>query len=87
MRAEADDMGKIDAALDLIARVSGVERSALEPDMELVANLGLDSAKALELLVALEEQLGVEIADEDAAALNTVGDILRYLEGVPAART
>ena len=48
--------------------------------MELVANLGLDSAKALELLVELEDQLGVVIDDDDAARLNTVGDVLAYLE-------
>jgi acyl carrier protein len=48
--------------------------------MELVANLGLDSAKALELLVELEESLDIEIGDDDAARLNTVGDIYAYLE-------
>ncbi len=67
-------------ALQIIARISGRERSELTPEMELVANLGLDSAKALELLVELEDGLGIEIDDEDAARLNTVGDILGYLD-------
>jgi acyl carrier protein len=47
--------------------------------MELVADLDVDSARALELLVALEDALGIEISDEDAARLDTVGDILAYL--------
>jgi len=69
-------------ALDVIARISGRDASQLTPDLELVANLGFDSARALELLVTLEERLGIEIEDEDAARLNTVGDILAYLEGL-----
>lgn len=73
-------MSFADIALDVIARISGTDRSRLTPELELVANLGFDSAKALELLVTLEERLGIEIEDEDAARLNTVGDILAYLD-------
>ena len=73
-------MSVTETALEVIARISGTDRSRLTPDLELVANLGFDSAKALELLVTLEEKLGIEIEDEDAARLNTVGDILTYLE-------
>jgi len=71
-----------DIALDVIAQVSGIERSKIEPEMELVAHLSMDSAKALELLVELEEKLDIEIGDEDAARLNTVGDIYAYLERI-----
>ena len=42
----------------------------------MTVDLGLDSPKALELLMALEDDLGIEISDEEAAALVTVGDIL-----------
>jgi acyl carrier protein len=73
-------MSYADTALDVIARISGTDRSRLNPELELVANLGFDSAKALELLVTLEERLGIEIEDDDAARLNTVGDILAYLD-------
>jgi len=71
-----------DIALDVITQVSGIERSKIEPEMELVAHLSMDSAKALELLVELEERLDIEIGDEDAAKLNTVGDIYTYLERI-----
>ncbi len=77
-------MSRIDTALDVIAKVSGVEHAELKPEMELVANLGLDSAKALELLVELEDQLDTEIGDEEAAQLNTVGDILEFVENLGA---
>ena len=71
-----------DSALAVIAKVSGKDVSVITPEAELVANLGLDSAKALELLVELEEKLDIEISDEDAASLITVGDILQYIEGL-----
>jgi len=71
-----------DTALAVIKKVSGKDTDALTPDAELVANLGMDSAKALELLVELEDQLEIEISDEDAAKLNTVGDILLFVERI-----
>ena len=69
-----------DTALAVIAKVSKVEVDALTPDLDLVADLGFDSAKALELLVELEEALAIEVSDEQAARLNTVGDILAVVE-------
>ena len=69
-----------ETALSVIAKVSKVEVAALRPDMDLVADLGFDSAKALELLVELEEALGIEVSDEQAACLNSVGDILAIVE-------
>jgi acyl carrier protein len=62
--------------------VSKVEVDALSPDLDLVADLGFDSAKALELLVELEEALGIEVSDEQAARLNTVGDILAIVDAL-----
>jgi len=75
-----------DVALEVLAKVSGVERERISPEMDLVANLGLDSAKALQLLVELEERLGLEIEEDDAAGLNTVGDIFAFLDRAASAR-
>jgi acyl carrier protein len=72
-------MSRVDLALDIIARVSKTDRALLAPQLELVADLGLDSAKALELLVALEDRLDLEIDEDAAANLNTVGDIIAFL--------
>ena len=73
-----------ETALAVVAKVSGKKVEELFPEAELVANLGMDSAKALELLVELEDQLNIEIPDEDAARLNTVGDVLDYVAGLEA---
>jgi acyl carrier protein len=48
--------------------------------MELVADLEVDSAKALQLLVEIEDTLGVEISDEEAEELNTVRDVMSLVE-------
>ena len=72
-------MDVLNTILSVIAKVSGKEVSSITPDLELVADLGLDSAKSLELLVRIEDALDLEIEEDDAAQLNTVGDILDYL--------
>jgi acyl carrier protein len=69
-----------ETALAVIAKVSKVDAAAIRPEMDLVADLGFDSAKALELLVELEEALGIEVSDEQAAGLNSVGDILAVVD-------
>ena len=73
-----------DTALEVIAKVSGVDREKITPEMELVADLGINSPKALELLVELEDGLGIEIGDEDAASMNTVADILGFVKRLSA---
>ncbi len=72
------------AARKVLARASGRSEGDLRAELDLVADLGIDSPKQLELLIELEEALNVEISDEDAAALETVGDVLDYAAGVGA---
>jgi acyl carrier protein len=74
---------KIDQAKELIAKVSARGLSSLEAGQDLIVDLGIDSPKALELLVELEEALGIEITDEEAARFETVGDVLTYVEALP----
>ena len=67
--------------LDVIAKLADVEKASLKPETELVADLGIDSPKALQLLVELEDALGIEISDEEAAKMESVGDVLAFYEG------
>lgn len=69
-----------DKALAVLATVSGLDPSEIGPDRHLVADLGIDSPKALRLLVELEEEFDIEIPDEDAAMMSTVADILAYID-------
>ena len=69
--------------LEVIAKISGAEIATLGPEQDLVADLGIDSPRALQLLIELEDALGREISDDDAAKMDTVGDILEFV-GKPA---
>lgn len=62
--------------LSLLAEICDLPEGELHEDQELVADLGLDSPRALQLLVRLEDELGIELSDEEAARLATVGDLL-----------
>ena len=72
-------MDKKEAALNVLAKLAGKQQGEIKPEMDLVADLGIDSPKALQLLVELEEALDVEISDEDAARMYTVGDVLGFV--------
>ena len=65
--------------LAVVSEISGRPAGELQPSQNLVGDLGIDSPKALQLLLLLEERLDIEISDEDAAQMDTVGDILDYL--------
>lgn len=69
-------MNRSEVAVSIIARITGVPQENIVPEMELVADLDMDSARALELIVELEDHLSIEIDDDAAEGLNTVGDVL-----------
>ena len=73
-------MTKTERALRILSEISGKPVAELRPEQDLVADLGIDSPKALKLLVELEDRLEIEITDEEAARMTTVGDILERLE-------
>ena len=66
-------------AVQIIARIAEADPADVTHDRTLVS-LGINSPKALELLVELEDSLNVEISDQDAAQMETVGDVLSFLE-------
>ena len=65
--------------LEVLARVAGRDAATLRPEQNLVGDLGLDSVKALQLVMQLEDALGIEISDDDASKMDQVGDVLAYL--------
>jgi len=64
----------------IIAEQLGVKKEEVTDNAKFVDDLGADSLDTVELVMALEEEFGVEIPDEDAEKLATVGDALRYIE-------
>lgn len=69
----------------LIAKQLEVEEGKLVPEASLIDDLGADSLDAVELVMAIEEEFGLEIPDEEAEQLQRVGEVIRYVETrVPA---
>ena len=64
---------------DIIVETLGCDAEEVTPEASLSDDLGADSLATVELVMALEEATGLSIAEEDAANLKTVGDILTYL--------
>jgi acyl carrier protein len=69
-----------DKVRQIIADQLGVKKEEVTDKAKFVDDLGADSLDTVELVMALEEEFGVEIPDEDAEKLTTVGDALRYIE-------
>jgi acyl carrier protein len=69
-----------DKIKQIIADQLGVKKEEVVDSAKFVDDLGADSLDTVELVMALEEEFGVEIPDEDAEKLATVGDALRYIE-------
>jgi acyl carrier protein len=70
---------------EIIAEQLGVDQDQVKPEAAFIEDLGADSLDTVELIMALEEEYQIEIPDEDAEKLRTVGDAISYLkEHLPA---
>jgi acyl carrier protein len=59
----------------------GVDEDEVTPEASFVDDLGADSLDVVELVMALEEEFGLEINDEDAEKISTVKQAIEYIEG------
>ena len=65
---------------DIIVEQLGVNPDQVTPDAKFIEDLGADSLDTVELVMALEEAFGNEIPDEQAEKLQSVGDVIKYIE-------
>jgi acyl carrier protein len=63
----------------IIAEQLGVKPEEVTPEASFIDDLGADSLDTVELIMALEEEFGVEIPDEDAEKMTCVGDAIKYI--------
>jgi acyl carrier protein len=75
-----------DRVKEIIAKELEVEVKQLTPEAKFIEDLGADSLDIVELVMALEEEFGMDIPDEDADKLKTVGDAMEYLKQHAAAQ-
>jgi acyl carrier protein len=69
----------------LVAEQLGVDSAELNSEANILEDLGADSLDVVELVMAIEETFDIEINDEDAESMRTLGDVEKYVAGRVAA--
>jgi len=65
---------------EIIVEQLGVDPAQVTPEASFVNDLGADSLDTVELVMALEEEFNLEIPDEDAEKITTVGQAIEYIK-------
>ncbi|MCE5299648.1 MAG: acyl carrier protein [Spirochaetia bacterium] len=65
---------------DVVVAQLGVDPSEVKPEASFIDDLGADSLDTVELVMALEEEFGLEIADEDAEKIKSVGETIEFVK-------
>ncbi|EIE00604.1 MULTISPECIES: acyl carrier protein [Leptospira] len=73
-------MADFEKIKSIIVEQLGVDESEVTPEAHFIDDLGADSLDTVELVMALEEEFGVEISDEDAEKIQTVGDVIKFID-------
>lgn len=68
-----------DRVIEIIVEQLGVDKEQVVDDAKFVEDLGADSLDTVELVMALEEEFGAEIPDEEAEKLTTVAEAITYI--------
>ena len=76
------DNSPADRISKIIVEQLGVNEDQVKPEAKFVEDLGADSLDIVELVMALAEEFGTEIPDEDAEKLLTVGDVTKFIEDI-----
>jgi acyl carrier protein len=64
----------------IIAENLGIDQDMIKDESNFVKDLGADSLNIVEVVMAIEEEYDIEIPDEDAETLHTVGELRQYVE-------
>ncbi|MCQ9205587.1 MAG: acyl carrier protein [Omnitrophica bacterium] len=66
---------------NIISEQLGVKKEEIKLESSFIDDLGADSLDTVEVVMALEEEFAIEISDEDAEKITTVGESVKYIEG------
>ena len=66
---------------DIIVEQLGVGADQVKPEAKFIEDLGADSLDTVELVMAFEEEFSIEVPDEAAEKLSSVGDVISYIQG------
>lgn len=70
----------LDKIKEIVAEQLGVDESEVISEASFIDDLGADSLDIVELIMALEEEFDMEIPDEDAEKISTVGNVIEYIK-------
>ena len=70
----------LEKIIEMTAEALGADAANMTAETSFKADLGADSLDLFELVMALEEEYGVEIPTEDLENINTIGDVVKYIE-------
>ena len=73
-------MATFDKVKDIVVEQLGVEADEVSIDSTFIDDLGADSLDIVELIMAFEEEFGIEIPDEAAEKIKTVQDVVTYID-------
>lgn len=79
-RGEVNDVSTFEKVRDIVVEQLGVEADDVTIDSTFIDDLGADSLDIVELIMAFEEEFGVEIPDEVAEKIKTVKDTVTYID-------
>ena len=71
----------LDTIKDIIAEQLNINRDIITPESSFVEDLNADSLDLMELIMAFSDEFDIDISDEEAEKIKTVGDVLDYLKG------
>ncbi len=66
---------------DIISKQLGIEKSAILPESNLLTDLDADSIEAVEIIMSIEDEFGVEIPEDSIENIVTVQDLIDFIEG------
>jgi len=82
IRSPQEEQEMFEKIRNMLVRQLEIDPDMIRMETSFIDDLGADSLDVVELIMALEEEYGIMITDEQAAEMPTVGDLVRFLENI-----
>ena len=79
VQGSGPDSDLADRIRTIVAEQFGVNAAEVSPDSSILDDLGADSLDVVELVMTLEDEFDIEVSDEAAESIRTIGDVERYV--------